>query len=69
MFSPDLQEPVVFDGILGKHQGNSFEDDLPLHPPIDLSEEGENDLSDRLYSSLLFYHPLSVLLFYHHSVG
>ena len=43
---------MVFDGILGKHQGNSFEDDLQLHPPIDLSEEGGNDLLDRLYSSL-----------------
>ena len=52
MFSPDCQGPVVFNGILGKHQGNSFKDDLSLRPPIDLSEEGEKDLSDKLCSSL-----------------
>ena len=52
MFSPDRLGLVVFDGILGKHQGNSSVDDLRLHSPIDLSEEGGKDLSDRLYSSL-----------------
>ena len=52
MFSSDHQGQVVFDGILRKHQGNSSEDDLRLHPPIDLSEEGGKDLSDRLCSSL-----------------
>ena len=52
MFSLDCQGPVVFDGILEKRQGNSFKDDLQVHAPINLSEEGGKDLSDRLYSSL-----------------
>ena len=52
MFSPDRQGPVVFNGIFGKHQENSFEDVLPLCRPIDLSEEGGKDPSDRLYSTL-----------------
>ena len=52
MFSPDRQGPVIFDGILGKHQGNSFKDVLPLRSLIDLFEEGGNDLLDRLCSSL-----------------
>ena len=52
MFSPDHQGLVVFDGILRKHQGNSFKSDLLLRPPIDISEEGGNDLLDRLCSSL-----------------
>ena len=38
MFSPEREVGiVVFDGILRRHQGNSSEDDLDLHPPIDLS--------------------------------
>ena len=52
MFSPDRQGLVVFDDISRKHQGNSFEDVLPLRRPIDLSEEGGKDPSDRIYSSL-----------------
>ena len=52
MFSPDRFKPVVSDAILGSHQGNSFEDGLPLHPPTDLSEEGGKDLLDKLFSGL-----------------
>ena len=52
MFSPDRQGPVVSNGILEKYQGNSFEDVLPLHRPIDLSEERGKDPLDRLYSNL-----------------
>ena len=52
MFSPDRLKPVVSDGILGRHQGNSFEDGLPLHRPANLFEEGGKDLSDRLCLSL-----------------
>ena len=52
MFSPNRQRLVVFDDISGKHQGNSFEDDLPQRPLIDLSEEGGKALSNRLCSSL-----------------
>ena len=52
MFSPDRLKPVVSDGILGRHQGNSSEDGLLLHPPTDLSEEGGKDFSDRLCLSL-----------------
>ena len=43
---------AVFYGIPGKRLENSSEDDPPLHPPTDLSEEGGKDLSDRLCSSL-----------------
>ena len=52
MFFPDHRGLVVSDGILGKHQGNSSDDDLQLHPPTDLSYEGENDPLDRLCSDL-----------------
>ena len=52
MFFPDHQGLVVFDGILGKHQGNSSEDDLQLYPPTNLSWEGGKDLLDRLCSDL-----------------
>ena len=52
MFSPNRQGPVAFDVILGKHQGNLFEDGLSLRQLTDLSEEGRNDLLDRLCSSL-----------------
>ena len=56
MFSPNRLRPVVFDGILGRHQGNSFDDGLPLLPPVDLSEKGGKDLLDKLYSSVKSTH-------------
>ena len=48
MFSPDRPRLVVFDGILERRPGNSFEDGLPLCPPTGISEEGGKDLSNRL---------------------
>ena len=52
MFSPDRLRPVVSDGILGRHPGNSFEDGPPLRLPTSLSEEGGKDILDRLCSNL-----------------
>ena len=52
MFSLERLRLVVSDGILERHQGNSFEDGLPLCRLTDLSEEGGKDLSDSLCSSL-----------------
>ena len=39
---------MVSDGILGKYQESSSEDDLQLHPPVDLFWEMERDPLDRL---------------------
>ena len=57
MFSPDCLRPVVFDGILGRHLGNSSKDGLPLCPPTGLSEErGKGSFGQALFKSVKSTH-------------